>query len=137
MDTAALRKQIAEDKARGDLPIMVIGAAGSVSTGAVDPLPELATIAREYEMWFHVDGAFGAWIKISHTHRHLADGMERADSLAVDLHKWMNMPYGIGCTLVKDRLAHYRTFVYGHEAEYLKSAFDTIPPLLLEPSDSL
>ncbi|MCJ7574238.1 pyridoxal-dependent decarboxylase, partial [Candidatus Bathyarchaeota archaeon] len=55
---------------------------------------------------------------------HLADGMERADSLAVDLHKWMYMPYGIGCTLVRDRLAHYSTFVYGHEAQYLKTGKD-------------
>jgi glutamate/tyrosine decarboxylase-like PLP-dependent enzyme len=71
-------------------------------------------------MWLHVDGAFGAWLKLSETHRHLVEGMESADSLAVDLHKWMYMPYGIGCTLVKDRLAHYSTFVYGHDAEYIR-----------------
>ncbi len=81
-------------------------------------------------MWLHVDGAFGAWVKLSETHKHLANGMELADSLAVDLHKWMNMPYGIGCTLVKDKLAHYQTFVYGHEAEYIKSLQDYNPDVL-------
>jgi aromatic-L-amino-acid decarboxylase len=80
-----------------------------------------------------VDGAFGAWVRLSDTHRHLVEGMERADSLAVDFHKWMNMPYGIGCTLVRDRLAHFSTFVYGHEAEYLKSAFDLSEDQLTNP----
>ena len=84
-------------------------------------------------MWFHVDGAFGAWVKISRTHQHLVNGMERADFLAVDLHKWMNMPYGIGCTMVKDRLAHFSAFVYGHEAEYLKSAFGVTEDKLTNP----
>jgi len=95
-----------------------------VNSGAFDDLNALADIAAKEKMWFHVDGAFGAWVKTSKTHRHLADGMKRADSLAVDLHKWMYMPYGIGCTLVRDRLAHYSTFVYGHEAQYLKTGKD-------------
>ena len=63
-------------------------------------------------------------MKLSEKYKHLADGLERADSVAVDLHKWMNMPYVIGCTLVKDRVAHFSTFVYGHDAEYLKTGFD-------------
>ena len=120
----ALRKAIAEDREKGCHPFCVIGCAGTVNSGAFDDLNALADIAAKEKMWFHVDGAFGAWVKISKTHRHLADGMERADSLAVDLHKWMYMPYGIGCTLVRDRLAHYSTFVYGHEAHYLKTGID-------------
>lgn len=64
--------------------------------------------------------------KASKTHRHIAYGVERADSFAVDLHKWMYMPYGIGCTLVRDRLAHYSTFVYGHDAQYLKAGTDLV-----------
>jgi glutamate/tyrosine decarboxylase-like PLP-dependent enzyme len=104
-----------------------------VNSGAFDDLNALADLARKENMWFHVDGAFGAWIRISRTHKRLADGMERADSLAVDLHKWMDMPYGIGCTLVKDRLAHYSTFVYGHEAEYLRSAFDQTQDQIVNP----
>ena len=120
----ALKKAIADDRKQNNHPFCIIGCAGTVNSGAFDDLNALADIAQKENMWFHVDGAFGAWVRISKTHRHLADGIERADSLAVDLHKWMYMPYGIGCTLVKNRLAHYSTFVYGHEAEYLKSAFE-------------
>jgi aromatic-L-amino-acid/L-tryptophan decarboxylase len=123
VNVATLKKSIREDRKRNCHPFCIIGCAGTVNSGAFDDLNALADLARKENMWFHVDGAFGAWVKISRTHKRLADGMERADSLAVDLHKWMDMPYGIGCTLVKDRLAHYRTFVYGHEAEYLKTAF--------------
>ena len=92
-----------------------------MNSGAFDDFNRLADLCKKEGLWFHIDGAFGSWVKITDTHKHLTDGLERADSLAVDLHKWMSMPYGIGCTLVKDRLAHYSTFVYGHEAEYLKS----------------
>jgi len=120
----ALKKTIKEDKEHGCHPFCIIGNAGTVDTGAFDDFNALADIAAEEKMWFHVDGALGGWVKISKTHRHLADGAERADSLAVDLHKWMYMPYGLGCTLVKDRLAHYSTFVYGHEAQYLKTGID-------------
>jgi len=120
----ALRKAIRDDREKGCHPFCIIGCAGTVNSGAFDDLNALADIASREKIWFHVDGAFGAWVKLSGTHSHLADGMERADSLAVDLHKWMYMPYGIGCTLVRDRLAHYSTFVYGHEAQYLKSGID-------------
>jgi glutamate/tyrosine decarboxylase-like PLP-dependent enzyme len=65
-------------------------------------------------------------VKLSKKYKHLADGMERADSLAVDLHKWMNMPYPIGLTLVRDKVAHYSTFVYGHEAKYLDAALSQV-----------
>jgi len=128
-----LRKAIRDDREDNNYPFCIIGCAGTVNSGAFDDLNALADIAREENMWFHVDGAFGAWVKISKTHSHLADGMERADSLAVDLHKWMYMPYGIGCTLVKNRLAHYSTFVYGHEAEYLKSAFGQVEEKVVNP----
>lgn len=129
----ALKKAINQDRRQNNHPFCIIGCAGTVNSGAFDDLNALADIARQENMWFHVDGAFGAWVRISKTHRNLADGIERADSLAVDLHKWMYMPYGIGCTLVKDRLAHFSTFVYGHEAEYLKSAFDQIHEQLVNP----
>ena len=129
----ALKKAINEDRQQDRHPFCIIGCAGTVNSGAFDDLNALADIANQENMWFHVDGAFGAWVKISKTHKHLADGMERADSLAVDLHKWMYMPYGIGCTLVKDRLAHFSTFVYGHEATYLKSAFDQVKDQVINP----
>ncbi len=128
-----LRNAIKADRKQNRHPFCIIGCAGTVNSGAFDDLNALAELAKKENMWFHVDGAFGAWVKISETHRHLVDGMERADSLAVDLHKWMCMPYGIGCTLVKDRLAHFSTFVYGHEARYLKSAFDQLKDQLINP----
>ena len=128
-----LKTAIANDRRLDHYPFCIIGCAGTVNSGAFDDLNALANIAEEENLWFHVDGAFGAWVKISKTHRHLVNGMERADSLAVDLHKWMYMPYGIGCTLVKDRVAHYSTFVYGHEAEYLKSAFGQVEEQVVNP----
>lgn len=124
IDLDALKKAIEEDKKNNYHPFCIIGCAGTVNSGAFDDFHALADLAEKENMWLHVDGAFGAWIKLSKTHKHLADGLERADSIAIDLHKWMCMPYGIGCTLVKDRLAHYSTFVYGHEAKYLQSVIE-------------
>ena len=121
IDLDALKDAIEEDRKQGYHPFCVVGNAGTVNSGAFDDFNRLADLCKKEGLWFHIDGAFGSWVKITDTHKHLTDGLERADSLAVDLHKWMSMPYGIGCTLVKDRLAHYSTFVYGHEAEYLKS----------------
>ena len=95
-----------------------------MNSGAFDDFNALADISEKEKMWLHVDGAFGGWVKLSKTHRKLANGMERADSLAIDLHKWMDMPYGIGCTLVRNPRDHIKTFVYGHEAAYLKTAMD-------------
>lgn len=129
----ALEKAIEDDRKQNNYPFCIIGCAGTVNSGAFDNLNVLADLAKKENMWFHVDGAFGAWVRISKTHSHLADGMERADSLAVDLHKWMDMPYGIGCTLVKDRIAHYSTFVYGRDAEYLKSAFAQLKEQVTNP----
>jgi glutamate/tyrosine decarboxylase-like PLP-dependent enzyme len=120
----ALKEAINRDRAAGYHPFCVIGNAGTVNTGAFDDFNALANLAEKEKLWLHVDGAFGAWVKISKTHKHLADGMERADSLAVDLHKWMSMPYGIGCTLTRHPLEHLKTFVYGEEAAYFKSNLD-------------
>jgi len=119
-----LEKAIEEDKQQGFHPFCVIGNAGTVNTGSFDDLNTLADICQRENLWFHIDGAFGSWIKLSETHNHLADGLERADSIAVDFHKWMNMPYSLGLTLVRDKVAHYSTFVYGHEAKYLDSALE-------------
>jgi glutamate/tyrosine decarboxylase-like PLP-dependent enzyme len=129
-----LEEAIRRDRADGFYPFCVIGCAGTVNSGAFDDFNALAEVASREKMWFHVDAAFGGWVKLSETHRWLADGMERADSLAIDLHKWMYMPYGIGCTLVRDRVAHLITFVYGHEAEYLKGGFDAFKDMLDWPA---
>ncbi|MBD3206598.1 amino acid decarboxylase [Candidatus Bathyarchaeota archaeon] len=124
INLSKLEDEIHRDRENGLHPFCVIGSAGTVHTGAFDDLDALADLCDREDLWFHVDGAFGAWVKLSETHKHLADGLERADSLAVDLHKWMNMPYSIGCTLVQDRVAHFSTFVYGHDAEYLKTGME-------------
>ena len=124
MNLNKLIKQIKQDRYSGYHPFCVIGTAGTTNNGAFDDFKALREIANQENMWFHVDGAFGSWLKLSVTHKHLSDGIELADSLAVDLHKWISMPYGIGCTLVRDKKAHFKTFVYGHEAEYIKSGQD-------------
>lgn len=129
----SLRKAVKEDREQGMHPFCVIGNAGTVNSGAFDDFKALREIADKEDMWLHIDGAFGVWVKLSNTHKHLADGIELADSLAVDLHKWMYMPYGIGCTLVRDKMTHYSTFVYGHEAAYLKSTKELSIDTLTNP----
>jgi aromatic-L-amino-acid decarboxylase len=110
IDVDSLRRNIEEDIARGFHPICLIGNAGAVNTGAIDPLDVLADIAAEFGMWYHIDGAFGALAYLSPAMRPALKGLERADSLAFDLHKWVYLPFEVGCTLVRDGEAHYRTF---------------------------
>ncbi len=110
IDLAALRAAIRSDRERGLRPICVIGVAGTTNTGAIDDLESLADICRAEDLWFHVDGAFGAWAALSATHRHLVAAMARADSLAFDLHKWMYLSYPIACVLVRNADDHRRAF---------------------------
>jgi glutamate/tyrosine decarboxylase-like PLP-dependent enzyme len=99
---AALEQAIAEDRAKGHRPICIIATAGTVNTGAIDDLDALATIARREKMWLHVDGAFGAALGVSSKLRDRLRGIERADSIAFDFHKWFYVPYDVGCVLVRD-----------------------------------
>ncbi len=110
IDLEALEQAIQVDRAAGYRPIGVIGNAGTVNTGAIDDLDTLADIAQREKLWFHVDGAFGALAAISPELRPLLKGMERADSIAFDLHKWMYMPIEVGCTLVRSEEAQRRAF---------------------------
>jgi glutamate/tyrosine decarboxylase-like PLP-dependent enzyme len=110
VDVPALRAAIAEDRAAGHRPICVIGNAGTVNTGATDDLQALASICREERLWFHVDGAFGAFAALAPSLRATVAGMERADSIAVDLHKWGYLPFEVGLALVRDAEAHRATF---------------------------
>ena len=98
----ALEEAIQADLAAGLQPFCIIGNAGTVNTGAVDPLDTLAEIAGRYRLWFHVDGAYGAFAAMVPEARSLFAGIERADSLAVDPHKWLNIPIEAGCILVRD-----------------------------------
>jgi aromatic-L-amino-acid decarboxylase len=110
IDLASLAKMVTRDREGGLLPICVVGVAGTTNTGSIDDLPALADFCTREGLWFHVDGAFGAWAAIAPASRHLVAGMERADSLAFDLHKWMNLAYPVGCVLVRDAVAQRRTF---------------------------
>ncbi|MHA2294995.1 MAG: pyridoxal phosphate-dependent decarboxylase family protein [Candidatus Hodarchaeales archaeon] len=107
IDVEKLRERIEIDIKTGYKPACIIGSAGTVNTGAVDDLHALADLATEFDTWFHVDGAFGAWCKLSPASRHLVDGLERADSIAFDFHKWMYMQYEVGCVLVRNREDHH------------------------------
>ncbi len=120
IDGPALRQAISEDRKDGFHPCCVIGNAGTVNTGATDDLEELADICQGEDLWFHVDGAFGALAALAPDLRPLLRGMERADSLAFDLHKWMFVPYGAGCVLVRDAGLHHQTF--SSPADYLTHA---------------
>lgn len=110
INTDELKEMIALDRAKGQTPFCIVGAAGTVNTGAFDDLNELADICEQENLWLHIDGAFGAWAAITPGARELVSGMERADSLAFDLHKWMYMPYEIACVLVRHADAHRNTF---------------------------
>jgi aromatic-L-amino-acid decarboxylase len=117
IDLAALKQRVADDRRAGHLPFCVVANAGTVNTGAVDPLWEIADFCQAERLWLHVDGAFGALAILDPERRALLRGMERADSLAFDLHKWMYMPYDVGCTLVRDRALHKAAFAV--QASYL------------------
>jgi len=106
----ALERALREDRARGDRPFAVIGNAGTVNTGAIDPLDELGSLARREGLWFHVDGAFGALAWLCPERRVELEGLSQADSLAFDLHKWMFLPSGIGCVLVRGANGLTRAF---------------------------
>lgn len=118
LDLEALEAAVAADRARGRQPLAVVGSAGTVNTGAIDDLAGLAALCRREGLWFHVDGAIGAVAVLADTIRPRLAGMEEADSLALDLHKWMHMPFEAGCVLVRDAAAHRRTFAMA--AEYLE-----------------
>jgi len=116
----ALRQAIAADRAAGVQPFCVIGCAGTVNTGAIDDLDQLASLCATEQLWFHVDGAFGALCMMSERLRPRLKGIERADSLAFDFHKWAHVQYDAGCLLVRNGAA-YRA-AYSMRPAYLHRA---------------
>ena len=117
MDVPALRREIEQDLRLGHQPFLVVGTAGSVSTGAVDPLQEIAAICREHELWFHVDGAYGALAALAPGSPAGLRALSEADSVAVDPHKWLYAPLEAGCVLVREAEALRNAFSY-HPAYY-------------------
>jgi aromatic-L-amino-acid decarboxylase len=112
MDPAQLRTMLTRDRKAGEVPLMVIGTAGSVSTGAVDPLFEIAEMCREAGVWFHVDGAYGALAAAVTGTPHDLQALRLADSVAVDPHKWLYAPLEAGCLLARDPAALRKAFSY-------------------------
>ena len=112
MDMAALGSQIAADVAAGDVPLVIVGTAGSVSTGAIDPLHEIAVVARAHDAWFHVDGAYGGFAAALPDASSDLHALAEADSVAVDPHKWLYAPLEAGCALVRDPNALRAAFAY-------------------------
>ena len=119
MDLGALREAVAADRARGIRPACVIATAGTTNSGAIDPLPEISDFCRAEGLWMHVDGCIGALITLAQPYRHLVAGMERANSLALDLHKWLQAPFDVGCAVLQDGAGHRSTFT--EQAEYLNT----------------
>ena len=135
----ALEPMLAADRAAGRQPFLVVGNAGTTNTGAVDPLPELAELARREGLWFHVDAAYGGFFVLTERGRRTLAGIERADSVVLDPHKSLFLPYGTGALLVRDGDALRRAHSYA--ADYLPDApadpdlvdFATLSPELTRP----
>jgi aromatic-L-amino-acid/L-tryptophan decarboxylase len=121
LDAAAARALIAADRAAGAVPFLVVGSAGTVNTGALDPLDAIADLAAEHGLWFHADGAYGGFGVLDPLLAARYAGMERADSLALDPHKWLQVPVGTGALLVADPAG-------------LRAAFSLVPPYLRDES---
>lgn len=115
-----LREAIAADQRKGKRPFCIVGMAGATSTGAIDPLPELAEIARENDCWFHADAAYGGGLAFSDKHKSKLRGIELANSITFDPHKWMFVPFACGATLVRDG------------GNVLRDSFDISPEYLSE-----
>jgi len=110
IDLEALEQQIAADRAAGMVPFCVIATAGTINTGAIDDMNAIADLCEREKLWFHVDGAIGAVAVLAENVRDQLAGMERADSIALDLHKWMHIPFEAGCVVVRDSSAHRDSF---------------------------
>jgi len=120
MDVASLTAMIAKDRAAGFMPFLIVGTAGSVNVGSFDDLSALADLAAAQNLWLHVDGAFGAAGVLSDTLRPRLKGIERADSLAFDFHKWLHVNYDAGFVLIRDGAAHLAAF--SSRPDYLQAA---------------
>lgn len=122
MDTYALEKQIEADRLAGLKPFMVIGSAGTTDVGAVDPLEAIAQIAQKYKLWFHVDAAYGGFFLLTQLGQSIIKGIEQADSVVIDPHKGLFLPYGSGVVLVKHLKKLYES--QHTTANYMQDTYD-------------
>jgi glutamate/tyrosine decarboxylase-like PLP-dependent enzyme len=118
MDLAELDRRIDRDRRAGRNPMCIVANAGTVNTGVVDPLDEIANIAERHQVWLHVDGTYGALAALAPSTKHLFKGIERADSVALDPHKWLYTSLGCGCVLYRNPQSAIDTFA--HRAEYTR-----------------
>jgi glutamate/tyrosine decarboxylase-like PLP-dependent enzyme len=128
MDVAALEQQIIADRAAGRRPFLVVGTAGTTATGAIDPLAAMAAICRKYNLWFHVDGAYGAPAAALPDASPQLLGLREADSIALDPHKWLYSPLEAGCALVRDPNHLLATFSH-HPTYYNFNGSEGDPPI--------
>ena len=112
MNVSLLEQTIVADEKDGLIPFLVVGAAGSVGTGTIDPLSEIAAICKKHDCWFHIDGAYGGFAAALPELKEQFRGFELADSIAIDPHKWLYSPLEAGCTLVKDANSLTDTFSF-------------------------
>ena len=126
-----LRSKIENDKAAGLNPFLVIASSGTTDTGAIDPLQAIGEIAKANNLWFHVDGAYGGFFILTKQKQNLFKGIELADSLVIDPHKGLFLPYGLGVVLVKDKASVYHSHHY--RANYMQDAIDDDMPV--NPAD--
>ncbi len=119
IDISKLRECIETDLRNGKKPFCIVASAGTVNTGAIDPLKEVAEVAKEFGLWFHVDGAYGVPGALDESKRALFTGIELADSLSLDPHKWLYVPLDSGCILFRNEGQHRAAFS-GEEADYIK-----------------
>lgn len=131
MDVNALREQIKSDVADGKKPFLLIGSAGTTDVGAVDPLNDLADIAEEFNLWFHVDGAYGGFFMLTEQGKAKMKGIERSDSLVIDPHKGLFLSYGLGVVLIKNVQAQKDAHQY--QANYMQDALNDTAEL--SPAD--
>lgn len=127
MDVDELRSHIKQDREAGFEPFFVVASAGTTNTGAVDPIADIAEVAQDEGLWLHVDGAYGGFFQLTERGRYLFRGIERADSITLDPHKGMFLPYGTGCLLVRE--GHLLRDAHHVEADYLQdlAAEEDIP----------
>lgn len=121
LDVEALRERLSRDRRDGCSPVAVVATAGTVNTGAVDPISDIGQLCRVEDIWLHVDGAYGAFATLDPEVRPLFAGMSEADSIVVDPHKWLAVPVGCGATFVRDRDLLRRAFTL-EPAEYLEGS---------------